>query len=77
MGLEAAIKFSSGDLRECSRNCGASIRLPPLELRSQRIFTLIERHYGSLIEGAQAGIIGRLDALEAQLEPDAETEVSQ
>ncbi len=25
---------------------------------------MIERHYGTLIEGAQAGIIGRLDALE-------------
>lgn len=29
---------------------------------------MIERHYGTLIGGAHAGIAGRLDALEAQLE---------
>jgi hypothetical protein len=28
---------------------------------------MIERHYGTLIGGAHAGIPGRLDALEAQL----------
>jgi hypothetical protein len=28
----------------------------------------IERHYGALIGGAHAGIAGRLDALEAELE---------
>ena len=28
----------------------------------------IERHYGTLIGGAHAGIVGRLDALETQLE---------
>jgi hypothetical protein len=29
---------------------------------------MIERHYGTLIGGAHAGIVGRLDALEAELE---------
>jgi integrase len=29
---------------------------------------MVERHYGTLIGGAHAGITGRLDALEAQLE---------
>ena len=29
---------------------------------------MIERHYGTLIGGAHAGIAGRLDALEAELE---------
>jgi hypothetical protein len=29
---------------------------------------MIERHYGALLDGAQAGIAERLDALEAQLE---------
>jgi integrase len=33
---------------------------------------MIERHYGTLIGGAHAGIAGRLDALEAQLERDEE-----
>jgi integrase len=35
---------------------------------------MIERHYGTLIGGAHAGIAGRLDALEAQLEQVAEEE---
>jgi hypothetical protein len=35
---------------------------------------MIERHYGTLIEGAQAGIIGRLDALEIELERADEDE---
>jgi integrase len=34
--------------------------------------TMIERHYGALLDGAGAGIAGRLDALEAQLEQAAE-----
>ena len=29
---------------------------------------MIERHYGTLIDGAHAGIVGRLDAIEAALE---------
>jgi hypothetical protein len=33
---------------------------------------MIERHYGALLDGAGAGIAGRLDALEAQLEQAAE-----
>jgi hypothetical protein len=33
---------------------------------------MIERHYGTLIGGAHAGIIGRLDAIEAELEQAAE-----
>jgi integrase len=32
---------------------------------------MIERHYGTLIGGAHAGITGRLDALEAELEQAA------
>jgi hypothetical protein len=33
---------------------------------------MIERHYGTLIGGAHAGIVGRLDALETQIEQAAE-----
>jgi hypothetical protein len=29
---------------------------------------MIERHYGALLDGAHAGIAGRLDSLEAELE---------
>lgn len=29
---------------------------------------MIERHYRALLDGAHAGIVGRLDALEAELE---------
>jgi hypothetical protein len=29
---------------------------------------MIERHYGALLDGAHAGIAGRLDAFEAELE---------
>ena len=32
---------------------------------------MIEKHYGALIGGAHAGIAGRLDALEAELEQAA------
>jgi integrase len=35
---------------------------------------MIERHYGTLIGGANAGIVGRLDRLEAELEQAAEVE---
>jgi integrase len=31
---------------------------------------MVERHYGTLIGGAHAGLVGRLDAIEAQLELD-------
>lgn len=37
---------------------------------------MIERHYGALLDGAGAGINGRLDALEAQLRQDAEADES-
>jgi hypothetical protein len=32
----------------------------------------IERHYGTLLDGAQAGIVSRLDALDAELAEAAE-----
>jgi hypothetical protein len=35
---------------------------------------MIERHYGALLDGAHAGIAGRLDALEDQLEKVAKQE---
>lgn len=35
---------------------------------------MIQRHYGTLLDGAQAGIAGRLDALEVELERAAEAE---
>jgi hypothetical protein len=35
---------------------------------------MIERHYGALLEGANARIAGRVDALEAELEQAAEDE---
>ena len=37
---------------------------------------MIERHYGALLGGAHAGIAGRLDALEAELEQGARAEAS-
>ena len=40
---------------ELARVMGTSVRM-------------IERHYGTLIDGAHAGIAGRLDANEAELE---------
>lgn len=33
---------------------------------------MIEKHYGTLLDGAGAGIAGRLDALEAELERQRE-----
>lgn len=33
---------------------------------------MIERHYGTLLDGAHAGIAGRLAALEAELGAEAE-----
>ena len=38
---------------ELARNLGTSVRM-------------IERHYGALLDGAGAGIAGRLDALDAE-----------
>jgi hypothetical protein len=38
---------------------------------------MIERHYGTLLDGAHAGIVGRLDALEAELEKAAEDEAAE
>ncbi len=37
---------------------------------------MIERHYGALLDGAGAGISGRLDALEAELERAAAAEAA-
>jgi len=44
---------------ELARIMGTSVRM-------------IERHYGALLDGARAGIAGRLDALEAELEEQPE-----
>jgi SAM-dependent methyltransferase len=44
---------------ELARDMGTSVRM-------------IERHYGALLDGAHAGIAGRLDALEASLARAAE-----
>jgi integrase len=46
---------------ELARVMGTSVRM-------------IERHYGALVDGAAAGIAGRLDALDAALEEAAENE---
>ncbi|MBA3433914.1 MAG: hypothetical protein H0U08_07455 [Actinobacteria bacterium] len=37
---------------------------------------MLERHYGTLIDGVHAGIVGRLDAIEAALESAAEQAAS-
>ena len=37
---------------------------------------MIEHHYGALIDGAHAGIVGRLDAIETTLEAAAKNRVS-
>jgi hypothetical protein len=44
---------------ELARVMGTSVRM-------------IERHYGALLDGAHAGIAGRLDACEAELEKAVE-----
>jgi hypothetical protein len=36
--------------------------------------TMIERHYGALLDGAHAGIAGRLAAVEADLEQQAQVD---
>jgi len=46
---------------ELARIMGTSVRM-------------IERHYGALLDGAQAELAGRLDALEAKLEQAAKVE---
>jgi integrase len=51
-------------LFELARIMGTSVRM-------------IERSYGTLLGGAHAGIAGRLDALEAELERDAEADESE
>jgi hypothetical protein len=33
---------------------------------------MVERHYGTLLGGAHLGIVGRLDALDAQAEAEQE-----
>jgi hypothetical protein len=38
---------------------------------------MIERHYGALLDGAHAGIVSRLDALEAELEQAATAEAGE
>jgi integrase len=38
---------------------------------------MIERHYGALLDGAQVGLAGRLDAIEATLEKAAEAEADE
>jgi hypothetical protein len=43
---------------ELARLMGSSVRM-------------IERHHGTLLEGAQAGLASRLDAFEAELEEAA------
>jgi hypothetical protein len=48
---------------ELARVMGTSVRM-------------IERHCGALLEGANAGISGRLDALEVELEQAAEDEAN-
>ena len=37
---------------------------------------MIERHYGTLLDGAHAGIAGRLDTIEAELEQAAEDDAA-
>jgi hypothetical protein len=37
---------------------------------------MIEHHYGALIDGAHAGIVGRLDAIETELENAAKEATS-
>jgi hypothetical protein len=38
---------------------------------------MIEKHYGALLDGAQAGLAGRLDAIEAKLEEAPEALASE
>jgi hypothetical protein len=38
---------------------------------------MIERHYGTLLEGAHGGIAGRLNAIEAELERATDTKEAQ
>jgi hypothetical protein len=38
---------------------------------------MIEKHCGALLDGAQAGLAGRLDAIEAKLEQAAQAEANE
>jgi hypothetical protein len=41
---------------------------PPHEVATTEDVLMIEKHYGALLDGAHAGLVGRLDAIEAELE---------
>ena len=47
---------------------GGTVRIPAKPLVDRLTRNTARGHYGALIGGAHAGIAGRLDALEAQLE---------
>jgi integrase len=67
------------DLRStfASNALAASVTVYELAQLMGTSVAMVELHYGKLIEGAHAGIAGRLDALEAQLEQANETEEAQ
>ena len=58
------------DMRDtfASRALAAGITVFELAKMMGTSVRMIERHYGALLDGAHAGIAGRLDALDAQLE---------
>jgi integrase len=58
------------DLRStfCSHALAAGVSVFELARIAGTSVAMIERHYGALLDGAGAGIAGRLDSLEAELE---------
>jgi integrase len=64
------------DLRSTFASNALAANVTPFELAKVMgtSVAMIERHYGALIGGAHAGITGRLDRLEAELERAAEAE---
>jgi integrase len=74
VGASAIVKPArSYDLRStfASNALAAGVTVFELAKVMGTSVAMIERHYGTLIGGAHAGIAGRLDALEAQLEQAA------
>jgi hypothetical protein len=51
---------------------GLNVPIRPLPARIMGTSVrMIERHYGALLDGAGAGIVSRLDALDAERESNA------
>jgi hypothetical protein len=71
--LSSSATWSNHDLRStfASNALAAGVTVFELAKIMGSSVRMIERHYGALLDGAGAGISGRLGALEAELEAEA------